>query len=101
VNLALTLSILVQNLRELSDGLEGRTSNPVALVFDQLTHPYADIGMRIPSQIKWQHKADRSLSHIVIGKGPPGGVWQVCDTTSRAYSTHPLHVQPVVSGNSI
>lgn len=63
----------------MSEGLEGRASNPVALLFDHLSHPYADVGLNIPSQIEWLHKPDRALSHLVIGKSDkPGGVWQVC-----------------------
>ena len=65
-------------MRELSEGLEGRTDNPVALVFDQLCHPNADIGRNASSQLRWVKKPERAISHVVIGKErKPGGVWQV------------------------
>ncbi|XP_067932510.1 oxidative stress-induced growth inhibitor 1-like [Watersipora subatra] len=65
------------DLQELSDGLQGRTDNPVALVFDQLCHPYADMGSDIPSQLHWVRQKERAVSHLVIGKEhQPGGVWQ-------------------------
>jgi len=69
--------ITEMNLQELSDGLEGRTSNPVALVFDQLCRPYADIGLNMPSQLRWERQENRAIKHIVVGKEiKPGGVWQ-------------------------
>lgn len=68
-----------QDVAALSEGLEGRTSNPVALVFDQLCQPYADLGLTIPSQLQWRLQEKRSVPHLVIGSAPrPGGVWQVC-----------------------
>lgn len=73
-----------QNLQELSDGLEGRAKNPVALFVDQMCHPYADTGRQLPSQMKWLFEPDRAVEHVVIGKAAkPGGVWQVSNLTGN------------------
>ena len=67
----------LQDLEFLSSGLEGRSSNPVALLFDNLTHPDADIGMENASILEWRHHTEKSLDHVVLGKMPVGGAWQV------------------------
>lgn len=71
------LSIVDQDLEFLSDGLEGRSSNPVALLFDALTHPDADMGMENDSVLQWRHRKDRVIPHVVLGKSAEGGIWQV------------------------
>lgn len=60
-------------------GLEGRSSNPVALLFDTLNHPDADLGLELPSLLDWERCPKRAIDHVVIGKGPPGGAWQLMD----------------------
>ncbi|CAH1269586.1 OSGIN2 [Branchiostoma lanceolatum] len=72
-------SILQQDLQYLSEGLEGRSNNPVALLMDSLCHPNADLGMDEPSCLQWNHHPARNISHVVLGKGPPGGAWQNMD----------------------
>ena len=61
----------------LEQGLEGRSTNPVALLFDTLNHPDADTGQDLPSLLTWKHHADHAIDHVVLGRGHPGGSWQV------------------------
>ena len=63
-----------QDLEYLSEGLEGRSFNPVALLFDQLLRPNADLGKYQGSCLKW-HYGSRAVKHLVLGSGPPGGCW--------------------------
>lgn len=72
-------SIIQQDLRFLSQGLEGRSNNPVSLLMDTLNHPCADLGLELPSLLEWHHHPECQVDHIVIGKGPPGGSWQAMD----------------------
>ncbi|XP_078606547.1 oxidative stress-induced growth inhibitor 1-like isoform X2 [Branchiostoma floridae x Branchiostoma japonicum] len=72
-------SILQQDLQYLSEGLEGRSNNPVALLMDTLCHPNADLGMDEPSCLQWNHHPARNIPHVVLGRGPPGGAWQDMD----------------------
>lgn len=65
----------LQDLDYLSEGLEGRSFNPVALLFDQLLHPNTDLGSDQESCLKWHYHGDKALKHVVIGCGPPGGSW--------------------------
>ena len=80
------LWIFFQDLDFLSDGLEGRTSNPVSLLLDALTHPDADLGMEHPSLLSWEHHDDREIPHIIVGKNAPGGAWQVMDGKMQTLS---------------
>ena len=59
----------------MSEGLEGRSFNPVALLFDQLLRPNTDLGEDQGSCLKWHYQGDRAVKHLVIGSGPPGGSW--------------------------
>jgi hypothetical protein len=61
----------------LSDGLEGRTSNPVALLVDALCNPDADIGANQPSLLRWEFHPEKAIPHVVLGLHDEGGVWQV------------------------
>ncbi|XP_070575773.1 oxidative stress-induced growth inhibitor 1-like [Ptychodera flava] len=70
------LSILEQDLEYLSDGLEGRSSNPVSLLFDALHHPNADLGCSEPTCLEWRYNPRNKIPHVVLGKGLPGGAWQ-------------------------
>eukprot|EP00058_Branchiostoma_floridae_P019425 XP_002604915.1 hypothetical protein BRAFLDRAFT_264350 [Branchiostoma floridae] len=72
-------SILQQDLQYLSEGLEGRSNNPVALLMDTLCHPNADLGMDEPSCLQWNHHPARNIPHVILGRGPPGGAWQDMD----------------------
>jgi hypothetical protein len=66
-----------QDLAWLSDGLEGRSANPVALLVDTLQRPNSDVdaGGAESSRLRWAHVPARARAHVVIGRGPPGGSW--------------------------
>ena len=66
-----------QELESLCEGLEGRSSNPVAVLFDALCHPDADLGADNPSVLEWKFEEEHAINHIVLGKLRPGGAWQV------------------------
>lgn len=51
--------------------------NPVSVLFDTLNHPQADLGIDNPSVISWRSNPDKIVNHVVLGKGIPGGSWQV------------------------
>ncbi|ETE63883.1 Oxidative stress-induced growth inhibitor 2, partial [Ophiophagus hannah] len=72
---AIHLSIVDQELEYLAEGLEGRSSNPVAILFDTLLHPEADFGFKYPPVLQWKFEPHQYIPHIVLGKGPPGGAW--------------------------
>lgn len=61
----------------MSDGLEGRTSNPVALLVDSLCNPDADFGANLPSLLKWEYHPEKAIPHVVLGLHDEGGIWQV------------------------
>ncbi|MBZ3871002.1 Oxidative stress-induced growth inhibitor 2 [Sciurus carolinensis] len=63
------------DLEYLSEGLEGRSSNPVTVLFDTLLHPDADFGYDYPSILHWKLEQHHYIPHLVLGKGPPGGAW--------------------------
>lgn len=69
--------VILQDLEYLSEGLEGRSSNPVAVLFDTLLHPDADFGYDYPPVLHWKLEQHNYIPHIVLGKGPPGGAWHV------------------------
>ncbi|XP_061458731.1 oxidative stress-induced growth inhibitor 2 isoform X2 [Rhineura floridana] len=69
------LSIVDQELEFLAEGLEGRSSNPVAVLFDTLLHPDADFGFNYPPVLDWKLEPHHYIPHMVLGKGPPGGAW--------------------------
>ncbi|CAM2106827.1 unnamed protein product [Caretta caretta] len=73
------LSIVDQDLEYLSEGLEGRSSNPVAVLFDTLLHPDADFGYDYPPVLHWKLEQHHYIPHIVLGKGPPGGAWHTME----------------------
>ena len=51
----------------------------MALLFDFLNHPQADLGLELPSLLNWRFRPEKEIDHVVIGKGPPGGAWQSMD----------------------
>ncbi|KAH0617583.1 hypothetical protein JD844_015992 [Phrynosoma platyrhinos] len=73
------LSLVDQELEYLAEGLEGRSSNPVAVLFDTLLHPDADFGFNYPSVLHWKLEPHHYIPHIVLGKGPPGGAWHTME----------------------
>ncbi|XP_041453968.1 oxidative stress-induced growth inhibitor 1-like [Lytechinus variegatus] len=72
-------SILECELDNLSEGLEGRSHNPVALLFDTLSRPGADLGEDEKSRLEWRHQQTNAVDHIVLGTGKPGGSWWEMD----------------------
>lgn len=72
-------SLVLQDLKELSEGLEGRSSNPIALLYDTLNHPDADTGQDLPSLLSWKNHPEHAIDHVVLGRGPPGGSWQAME----------------------
>lgn len=76
----------IQDLQYLSEGLEGRSQNPVSLLFDVLYHPNADIGEFNPSSLTWKHDPTLKCSHVVIGKAKPGGIWHQMLTSTLTLS---------------
>lgn len=72
-------SLLEQDLQYLSEGLEGRSKNPVALLFDTLFHPNADLGEDNLSTLRWTKDESAACSHIVIGTEQPGGQWHIME----------------------
>ena len=67
----------LQDLESLCEGLEGRSNNPVALLFDHLFHPDADLGLDNPSVLDWKFEEQLEIPHVVLGKSKTGGTWQV------------------------
>ena len=57
-------------------GLEGRSNYPVALLLDALQKPEADLGLKNPSLLEWRHRPEKTVDHVVLGRGGPGGIWQ-------------------------
>ena len=60
-------------------GCEGRSSNPVSVLFDQLNHPEADSGKEKPGLLEWRFRPDLKVDHLILGKGKPGGCWKSMD----------------------
>ncbi|XP_005152299.1 oxidative stress-induced growth inhibitor 1 [Melopsittacus undulatus] len=69
------ISILDQDLEYLSEGLEGRSHSPVALLFDTLQRPDTDFGGTAESVLTWWHETGRAIPHVVLGRNAPGGAW--------------------------
>lgn len=74
-------SLVEQDLSFLSEGLEGRSSNPVAVLFDALTSPDADLGSDLPSCIDFRHEPESAIPYAVFGKGAPGGSWNTIESS--------------------
>ncbi|NXE80625.1 OSGI1 inhibitor, partial [Cochlearius cochlearius] len=69
------VSLLDQDLEYLSEGLEGRSHSPVALLFDTLQRPDTDFGGTTESVLTWWHETNRAIPHLVLGRNAPGGAW--------------------------
>lgn len=80
------LLFLLQDLEYLCEGLEGRSSNPVAVLFDSLLLPGSDFGLEHTSPLEWRYEPEHAVPHLVLGKGPPGGAWHV-----RAWNSSIVH----------
>jgi hypothetical protein len=81
------LSLVEQDLEYLSDGLEGRSNNPVALLYDKLKHPDGDLGIDSPSCLNWVYDPLKEIDHVCIGKAAgPGGAWNDLDGSSLTIS---------------
>lgn len=81
-------------LEFLSSGIEGRGGGrPLALLMDQLQHPCVDAGLDVPSLLDWRSASEcpehRIVDHVVLGKGQPGGAWQVHGVNDVSYSFFP------------
>ncbi|TNN38959.1 Oxidative stress-induced growth inhibitor 2 [Liparis tanakae] len=68
-----------KDLEYLCEGLEGRSSNPVAVLFDSLLLPDSDFGLDHSSPLEWRYEPERAVPHLVLGKGPPGGAWHAME----------------------
>uniref|UniRef100_A0A8D0CZT2 Oxidative stress induced growth inhibitor family member 2 n=1 Tax=Sander lucioperca TaxID=283035 RepID=A0A8D0CZT2_SANLU len=73
------LSITEQDLEYLSEGLEGRSRNPVAVLFDTLLHPNADFGYEFPPVLQWRRDKQQHIPHLVLGRATPGGAWHAME----------------------
>ncbi|KAL4655732.1 oxidative stress-induced growth inhibitor 2-like [Arapaima gigas] len=73
------LSLLEQDLEYLCEGLEGRSSNQMAVLFDSLLMPGCDFGLNCASPLLWRYEPERATPHLVLGKGPPGGAWHTME----------------------
>lgn len=80
-------SLLKQDLRCLCEGLEGRSNNPVSVLFDTLNHADADLGVDSPSFLRWiRQPSGHDVDHVVLGRGLPGGSWQSMDQSALTLS---------------
>ncbi|XP_018618588.1 oxidative stress-induced growth inhibitor 2 [Scleropages formosus] len=73
------VAITEQDFEYLSEGLEGRSSNPVAVLFDTLLHPNADFGYEFPPVLQWRLESQRRVPHLVLGRATPGGAWHAME----------------------
>ncbi|XP_077460040.1 oxidative stress induced growth inhibitor 1 isoform X2 [Stigmatopora argus] len=73
------LPLLDRDLSYLCEGLQGRSANPVAVLFDSLLLPDGDFGLECASPLEWRRRPDRAVPHLVLGKGPPGGAWHAME----------------------
>lgn len=73
------LPITEQDLEYLSEGLEGRSRNPVAVLFDTLLHPNADFGYEFPPVLQWMRDKQQHIPHLVLGRATPGGAWHAME----------------------
>lgn len=87
-------SIVMQDLCMLSEGLEGRSDNPVSLLYDTLNHPDADMGVDLPSCLSWVFHPERRIDHVVIGRALPGGSWQNMEQSALTLSLEPWMDMP-------
>lgn len=70
------LSLMERDLPPLCVGLDSRSDNPVARLFDALHHPGADADRVAPTCLDMRYDPRRAVDHLVLGRGEPGGSWQ-------------------------
>lgn len=75
----------------MSEGLEGRSGNPVAVLFDTLLHPNADFGYEFPPVLQWRQDKQQQIPHLVLGRATPGGAWHVRNFFPPCLCQH-LHI---------
>ncbi|XP_075044990.1 oxidative stress-induced growth inhibitor 1 [Mixophyes fleayi] len=73
------IPITQQDLEYLSEGLEGRSNSPAALLFDTLLKPDTDFLGDVDSVLSWTLRPDRAIPHLVLGRGPTGGAWSAIE----------------------
>ncbi|OCT84334.1 oxidative stress-induced growth inhibitor 1 [Xenopus laevis] len=71
--------ITEQDFEYLSEGLEGRSNSPVALLFDTLLRPNTDFLGDVDSALTWRLENQRAIPHLVLGRDPPGGAWNAIE----------------------
>lgn len=66
---------------------------------DNLNHPLDDQNLDDCDVclVEWKHNADANIDHIVIGKGKPGGSWQVSvkDEILNVFADSPMHAYAI------
>ncbi|KAM8947226.1 oxidative stress-induced growth inhibitor 1 [Pelodytes ibericus] len=72
-------AITVQDIEYLSEGLEGRSHSPAALLFDSLLRPDTDFVGDADSVLTWKFEPHRAITHLVLGRDPPGGAWNAIE----------------------
>lgn len=72
----------------MSEGLEGRSNSPAALLFDTLLRPDTDFLGDVDSVLQWTFEPKRAIPHLVLGRGPPGGAWNVCIPNVKSVNRH-------------
>lgn len=80
------LPLFEQDLEYLCEGVEGRSSNPVAVLFDSLLLPDSDFGLEHASPLLWRYEPERAVPHLVLGRGPPGGAWHAMEGSMQTIS---------------
>ncbi|GAB1288335.1 Oxidative stress-induced growth inhibitor family member 2 [Apodemus speciosus] len=73
-SVTLPMVIIGSDLEYLSEGLEGRSSNPVAVLFDTLLHPDADFGYDSPSILHWKLEQHHYIPHLVLENNMEGSM---------------------------
>ncbi|CAG0895620.1 unnamed protein product [Darwinula stevensoni] len=79
-------SLLEVDLEDLSQGLEGRSRNPISLLYDALVHPGADLGKDRGTTLRWRFKPNKVVDHVALGRGLPGGSWQSMNESALTIS---------------
>ena len=77
--------------------MEGRSNNPVALLFDALNHPGVDVGDKLPSSLEWRYDQSKARSHMVFGRQCPGGCWSNMESSLLTLSHSDWLELPILS----
>jgi hypothetical protein len=73
------------DLRALSNGLEGRSNNPIALLSDHLTLPFVDMGYRESGSVVTEFRPTAALKTVLIGD-QAGGSWSAFAASTMTLS---------------